>query len=313
MKFNLSPIILFVYNRPWHTEKTLKAIMANTLSNESVLYIYSDGPKSNATSTEIDQINNVREIIKKQKWCKKVFIIEREENIGLAQNILSGVTEIIKKYGTVIVLEDDIVTSKFFLEYMNKSLQYFKNNDRVFHINGYNNESNLQFLLKDIYFMNFMNCWGWATWEDRWDKLNLSYEYFYNKLEENKKVLKKFDYKFTFSGRLQLKDNLENKIQTWAVLWYSTVFFNNGLCLTPKKSLVNNIGMDGSGIHCEESLFHKKPIFNSNNKIDLNFKKIALSETFLSRLHLKLFLEYGSKFIVKDFLLKKISKLKLFK
>ena len=133
----LAPIVLFVYNRPWHTEQTLNALMQNELADQSVLYIYADGPKENATEEQLKKIEEVRHVIRTKKWCKEVHIIESEKNKGLADSIINGVTEIVNKYGKVIVLEDDIVTSKGFLKYMNEALELYKEEDKVYHISGY--------------------------------------------------------------------------------------------------------------------------------------------------------------------------------
>jgi GT2 family glycosyltransferase len=117
----LSPIILFVYNRPSHTEQTLKDLMQNELADQSVLYIYADGPKENATEEQIKKINEVRQLIRSKTWCKEAHIKEAEKNKGLADSIIDGGTEQVNKYGKVIVLEHDLITARGFLKYMNKA------------------------------------------------------------------------------------------------------------------------------------------------------------------------------------------------
>src|SRR5476651_1758025 len=118
----LAPIVLFVYNRPWHVEQTLNALAANELAAESELYIYADGPKDNADAITLENIQKTREIIRKKKWCNEVYIIERSKNLGLQASIIEGVTTVVNNYGKVIVLEDDIITSPYFLQYMNDAL-----------------------------------------------------------------------------------------------------------------------------------------------------------------------------------------------
>jgi GT2 family glycosyltransferase len=311
----LAPIVLFVYNRPWHTEETLKALMLNELADESVLYIYCDGPKKNTSPEDISKIKEVRQVIRKKKWCKEVAIIESDINLGLANSILKGVTDVVNKYGKIIVLEDDIVVTQDFLYYMNKSLHIFENKKNVYHINGFNNESNLQYLLDDYYFLNFMSCWGWATWIDRWSQLNLDFNYFYDKLLIDEKAMSRFNYGKTLSFDNQLEANIKGEIKTWAILWYATVNFNKGLCLTPKYSLVNNIGMDGSGVHCSENVFYNNVYEKTNAPLkDSLIQKIKYRELLRHRVHLKLFFKYGSKlqisFIIKEIIanLKRILK-----
>ena len=129
-----APIILFIYNRPDHTRQTLEALSANTLAQESDLFIFADGAKENATSVQLEKIRETREVARSKSWCKSVTVIESEKNKGLAASIISGVTEIANKYGKVIVLEDDIVTGKYFLEFMNDALEKYAGEKKVWHI-----------------------------------------------------------------------------------------------------------------------------------------------------------------------------------
>lgn len=290
----LAPIVLFVYNRPWHTEQTLNALMQNKDADKSTLFIYCDGAKAKASEVDIKNIDEVRALVRTQKWCKEVHIIEHKSNHGLADNILSGVTEILEKYGKIIVLEDDIVTSKDFLSYMNYSLNYYKNEKKIFNINGYNNQSNLQYILDDYYCLNFMFCWGWGTWKDRWDKLDKDYESHYNALMKDDELLCRFNYGNRMNGHEQLRDNINKHIKTWAILWNCSIFFNDGLCLTSKKSYVQNIGLDGTGENCENDNFYDIKISDKIKPFEGN---IQVLERKKSRLHLRLFFEYGSKFI----------------
>ncbi|MFD0989566.1 hypothetical protein ACFQ1R_05625 [Mariniflexile jejuense] len=278
----LAPVVLFVYNRPWHTIETLNALKNNCLSNKSLLYIYCDGAKQNANKQTLLDIKEVRAIVKREQWCGEVVIVERDENWGLAQNILDGISNVIKNYGKIIVLEDDMVTSKNFLDYMNFSLAYYKDAKDVYHINGHNFKSKLQYLLDDYYFSRYMNCWGWATWKDRWEQLITDYSFCYNKLLENKDLMRNFNYDNSLDFHNQLLLNINKKINTWAILWYSTIFFNKGYCLTSKHSYVSNIGLDGTGENCFDTTLN-----DSFKKDKKKFSgKIKLEETKLSRMHI---------------------------
>ena len=132
-----APIVLFVYNRPEHTRQTLEALAANTLAQESDLFIYADGPKEDATEEQLERIRKVRAIVRSQQGCKSVTVIESDTNKGLAASIILGVTETVNKYGRIIVLEDDIVTGKYFLEYMNTALKKYENEKQVWEITGF--------------------------------------------------------------------------------------------------------------------------------------------------------------------------------
>ena len=227
LKLNISPIVLFVYNRLWHTKQTIEALKKNELANESELFIYSDAPKN---EDDQKQVENVREYLKTIDGFKKITIIERKENFGLAKSIISGVTEIVNKYGKIIVLEDDLVTSPHFLKFMNEALEFYSNKTKVWHISGWNYPIEYNKNI-DTFLWRVMNCWGWGTWADRW-------KFFEKNIDKLVKTFSKEDIKrFNVDGYEnfwnQVIENKEGKINTWAIFWYATIFKNNGLCLNP--------------------------------------------------------------------------------
>ena len=241
---NLSPIVLFTYNRLDHTQKTVAALQDNIYAAESELFIYSDAAKNEAAK---QSVNDVRIFLHKIKGFKAVYIIERESNWGLARNIIDGVTEIVNKYGKIIVLEDDIVTSKYFLKYMNDALEIYKNQDQVMEISGYmypikKND------LPETFFLHFADCWGWATWQRSW----CFFERNPQKLIESfsQKNIKKFNLDGAFDFWQQVQDNVTGRLYTWAIFWQAVIFQQNGYMLAAKDSLVQNIGLDNSGEHC---------------------------------------------------------------
>ena len=168
---NYAPIVLFVYNRPWHTKQTIDALKNNYLANESELYIYSDAPKH---SQDISSVQEVRNYIKSINGFKNIKIIYRKRNYGLADSIIDGVTEIVNKYGKIIVLEDDIVTSPHFLQFINDALIYYEEVNEVWHISGWNYPIQ-PINLHDTFLWRVMNCWGWATWANRWQYFEKNY------------------------------------------------------------------------------------------------------------------------------------------
>lgn len=245
----LAPIILFVYNRPWHTEQTLEALMANELANESILYVYADGPRRYADEKAIQALNETRKIIKKKQWCKEVHLIERLENKGLADSIIEGVTEIVNQYGQIIVLEDDVVTSPGFLKYMNDALCVYASTEKVMHISGYMYPLEVIEPNQETFFCNILSCWGWATWKRAWQFLDTEPSHHLARLKTYRKI-KDFNICGNADFYSQLLANQRKDIYTWAVKWYASWKLVGGYSLFPKKSLVQNIGHDGSGIHC---------------------------------------------------------------
>jgi FkbM family methyltransferase len=243
---NPAPIILFVYNRLWHTQQTVEALQNNELAAKSDLYIYADGAK-----TEIDpKVEEVRAYIRSIGGFKSVSIIEREKNWGLADNIIDGVTNIVNKYGKIIVLEDDIITSRGFLRYMNDALQVYENEEKVMHVSGY--MFPVKRKMPATFFYNTASCWGWATWARAWKYYNNDAKYLLDELYNNNQEIT-FDLNGAYKFTDQLISNIGGNIKTWAVKWYASFFLQNGLALHPYPSLTNNIGFDGSGVHCGEN------------------------------------------------------------
>lgn len=240
----IAPIALFVYSRPWHTQQTIEALQKNVLASESDLFIFSDAPKN----PEVDAtVQEVREYIKTVDGFKSVSIVERDENFGLANSIISGVTKLCNEFGRVIVVEDDLVTSPLFLKFMNDSLNYYKEKEKVWHISGWNLAADFS-SKDDVYFWRVMDCWGWATWANRW-------KFFTKDTDDLLNTFTREDiFKFNLDGCDNLWSQVENNskgvIDTWAIYWYATIFKKNGLCLNPIKSYVRNIGLDGSGENC---------------------------------------------------------------
>lgn len=249
-----SPVALFVFNRPLHTQNTLDALLANELAHETDLVIYADASKSGARDEKVEA---VKKIIYSVVGFKSITIIERESNYGLARNIIEGVTAVCEKYGQAIVLEDDIVTSPAFLRYMNNALNFYQNTPKIWHISGWNypiNPTGLQ----DTFLWREMSCWGWGTWQNRWqhykkDPLKLIESF-------TKEDIKKFNLDGNHNFWSQVTGNLNGTMNTWAIFWYATIFLNDGLCLNPTTSLVTNIGFDNSGGNCTKNNFYYTPI-----------------------------------------------------
>jgi len=274
----LAPIVLFVYNRLWHTKQTVEALQLNELAAESELFIYSDGSKDQVSR---ENVNAVRKYLKNINGFQKVTLIERETNFGLADNIIDGVTTIIRGHGKAIVLEDDIVTSPYFLRFMNNALSFYKNEKKVWHISGWNYPIETAHL-GDVFLWRAISCWGWATWDDRW-------QYF----EKNPhKLIENFSqeeiYTFDLDGInvfwSQVIQNASHQINTWAVFWYATIFQKQGLFLNPSKTFVQNIGLDGSGMHCGYTKDYDSEL---NTKRDIEFvSHIEENEIALNRIKL---------------------------
>ena len=243
----LSPIALFVYNRLSHTIRTVEALKANILAAESELFIFADGVKNEESRAKVAE---VREYIKTISGFKKVTVEEKENNVGLANSIISGVTKIVNKYEKVIVVEDDLVTSKYFLQYMNDGLDFYENEEKVISIHSYIYPVKRN--LSETFFIKGADCWGWATWKRGWNLFNPDGKFLLEQLKA-KNLTKKFDFDGRYSYTKMLEDQIAGKNNSWAIRWYASAFLADKLTLYPGKSLVVNIGFDGSGTHCGSS------------------------------------------------------------
>lgn len=241
-----APIALFVYNRLEHTKKTVEALKQNDLASESDLYVFSDAAKSSETTAKVQA---VREYISNINGFRSVTIINRDHNLGLAASIIDGVTQLCNSFGRVIVLEDDIITSRGFLRFMNDALKLYADDKKIMHISGYMFNVDKPDEIPDSFFYRVPSCWGWATWKRAWDHFEVEAKDMLGKIKIAKRNYD-FDIENTYAYSEMLKMQASGKINSWAIRWYGTIFLNEGLCLHPNRSFTNNIGMDGSGTHC---------------------------------------------------------------
>ncbi len=235
----LAPIALFVYNRLETLKQAVEALKNNLLANESELFIYADGAKTQND----EKVSAVKEYIRTIDGFKNIEIRESLTNKGLANSVIAGVTEIIERYGKIIVLEDDLITSPNFLKYMNESLDMYEHDEEVACIAGYNYPI-VPCIKEKTFFLRGADCWGWATWKRGWELFEKDAQ----KLKQeilDKNLQKEFDFNYNY----QYLKMLDNK-NSWAIRWYASTFINDKLCLYPTKSLVQNIGFGEDATHC---------------------------------------------------------------
>jgi len=240
-----APVVLFVYNRLPHTIQTLEALQNNALADESDLYIFSDGPKSDH---DIEKVEKVRDYIDSATGFRNIYITKRDRNLGLAQSIISGVTEIIKKYGKVVVIEDDLITSSDFLGYMNDGLNYFEDDPRIFSVTGYTPSIEIpSYYKEDIFLFHRISSYGWGTWTNRWDLVDWDIKDFDEFiLNQNKRQeFNKGGEDLTAMLLKQMKGNLDS----WAIRFTYNCFKRGMYNVYPVYSKVFNTGYDDSGVH----------------------------------------------------------------
>lgn len=241
---NLAPIVLFVYNRLHHTMRTVNSLLANEQAKHSDLIIYADGARR---EQDQDSVNKVRQWLANLSGFRSIKIVERQQNIGLAGNIIAGVTQVCKQYGSVIVLEDDLVLSPYFLQYMNENLLRFAHHDQVGSLHGYVIPTTSP--LPEAFFLRGGDCWGWATWQRAWQHFEADGEKLFNQLFSTG-LAQPFDFDGLAGNLAMLKDQIAGRNNSWAIRWHASLYLLNKLTLYPGKSLVQNIGTDQSGQHC---------------------------------------------------------------
>ena len=285
--YPLAPIALFVYNRPKHTQLTINALLANPEASESIIYIFSDGAKD---EFDVNLVQEVRDYISNLEGFAEVRIIEQAENIGLAQSIISGVTQILYSHEKIIVLEDDLITSKHFLNYMNQALNLYKRVPNIGCITGYMYPISKSKQGESV-LLDFPSSWGWGTWNYAWSIFNSDGEFLLSTLKKHK-LLTKFDLCGPGSYKKMLKDQVSGKNNSWFIRWHASLFLVGKLTVSPTVSLVQNIGLDGTGVHCNKWKFNPlKTVVSDvqvNVKNDLS-KDISKNKKLIKKFHKKLF------------------------
>lgn len=265
----LAPIVLFTYNRLSETKQTIESLQKNYLANESLLFVFSDGPKNDVGK---EKVTAVRDYLGSVNGFRKVHIKESQINIGLANSIIYGVSEIIKEYGKAIVLEDDLITSPNFLNFMNETLNEFYNDHRIFSIAGYTPDLPA---LSQYPFDYYLSCrgssWGWGTWKDRWESVDWELKE-YSAFKYNLKA----NYQFAKGGidlPGMLRDQVQGKINSWAIRWVYQQFKNQQLTVYPKLSKVKSVGFGANATHTKfTNRFDTKIDDGSNTKFNFSPK-----------------------------------------
>lgn len=274
---NLAPIILFCYNRPANTKNTLDALSKNDLADESILIIYCDGPKIGASTVDIQSINQVRKLVEEENRFKEVQVVKRIENLGLAQSIIKGVSETINAYGSAIVLEDDILCSKYFIKFMNDALDKYKDHPKVFSI-GACNYFALGKNVPSTFAIPVADCWGWATWKSRWDLFESDSKKLLSLIEVNN-LQKEFSLLGYYDFYGMLKSQIEGKISSWAIRWQAVIFLNNMLTIYPNPSVTQHVE-SANATHAKLNVL--PPI--AVDKITISDEPVLLDEKILKKM-----------------------------
>ena len=285
-----APIALFTYNRADHTRRAVESLLQNAEAKDSALFIFSDGPKNEKA---VRGVAENREYIHTVTGFKTVTIVEREKNWGLANSLIAGITDVINKYGRVIVVEDDLILSPYFLKFMNDGLEKYKDDDRVGTITGF--VPPIEEKLPETFFLTYFQCWGWATWKRAWDLLETDARPLLKGLRFKRK-------KFDVGGGVCNYGNLYCQkvglVDSWYLRYYASLFLKGKLSLYPGRSVATNEGLDGSGTHCGAELKRSFEAHNSQTPIKVNDVEV-IEDLQVYRIFKKYFLSKQSGSFIK--------------
>ncbi|MGB7393263.1 MAG: glycosyltransferase [Pricia sp.] len=262
-----APICIFTYKKVEPLQRAIEALQKNHKAPESELYFFSDGPKNEDDTAQIEQ---VRAYISQIDGFKSVEVVAQKENKGLARSIIEGVSEVLKKHGSIIVLEDDLVTSRNFLDFMNQALHAYRSDEKIFSISGYTTPiekpPNHTF---DNYFTRRGSSWGWATWKDRWEKVDWSVSD-YNTFSTDRWAKRKFN-KMGSDMSAMLAKQMTGKISSWAIRWCYHQFKHDLYTVYPTMSKITNIGFGENATHTKGSAERYATPLDTSGKKDFRF------------------------------------------
>lgn len=267
MKKDLAPIVLFVYNRPEHTKKTVEGLLKNPEATDSVLYIFADGPKKNISNEGLNNLKATREYIRTIKGFKEIHIDESPVNRGLAPATIRGCSMVLNKHGKMVFVEDDDVPTPYFLSYINECLIKYADDPKVWSVCAFMDQKAIPAtnIGDDVFMVNRPSSWGYGTWKRCWDKIIWDIDDLRG-LFRHKEVAVGFN---KWGGSLHydiMKGLLEGKNSSWSIRYHFAAYLNNACSIYPQKSLITNTGFDGTGTHCSDNpdnfkmAFYDRPV-----------------------------------------------------
>lgn len=279
---NLAPIVIFVYNRLDHTKQTIEALARNDLANASEVFIYSDAAKTDQGAEKVEAVRQYVDSIIPDSLFKSVTIIKAESNRGLADSVINGVSEIINRFGKVIVVEDDLVTTPDFLSYMNRALDFYRDDPKIWSISGYSFKMKIPKSYKHDVFLSYRaSSWGYATWANRWNTVDWELTE-YQQFSKDRKM----QHVLNRGGRdlsLMVHDQMEGRIDSWAIRWCYEQAKQDKYTVYPIYSLVRNLGLDGSGTHGKQDDRNRWSSTIKNTDTDIVLENLEINRAIVSR------------------------------
>ena len=240
-----APIVVFLHARPEHSRRCLDSLAANPEFAASPLYLFCDGARDERSLARVEA---VRRMARRLEHPRKQ-VIESPVNRGLAASVIDGVGRVLARHGRVIVVEDDLVLGRGFLRYMNDALERYHDHERVMQVSGHMWPVEPEHDGHDALFLPVANSWGWATWSRAWRHFDPDMREM-ARLERLPELRRRFDVGGACPYFEYLRRQRAGRADSWFVRWYLSLFMRDGLVLYPRRSLVRNLGFDGTGVHC---------------------------------------------------------------
>ena len=240
----LAPVVIFAYKRPEHLKSTLDSLKRCEGFADSKIIMFGDGPKM---QNDRDAVEAARRVAQAQLGPQAEYHF-RENNAGLAASIISGVSDVTRRFGRAIVLEDDLELSPNFLGYMNSALDRYAGEAKVYQISGQLFDTPEFFGRRAALFLPFTTSWGWGTWHRAWDRFD-PLAGGWEQLKRDRTLRSRFNLGGCYDFSTMLERQMRGLGDSWAIRWYWSVFRDDGLVCFPPTSLVRNTGLDGSGTH----------------------------------------------------------------
>jgi hypothetical protein len=241
---NCAPIALFVYKRPQHTRQTLEALMQCPGFEQSLLYVFCDGARQPREQSAVEQTRAVVQAM----VGDRAIIRKANHNQGLANSIITGITQLFTQHERLIILEDDLLVSPAFLHYMNAGLEFYHDVPSVMQLSGYMFPLPALAQRKTSITLPMVTSWGWATWKRAWQCFD-PHATGWEILQTQPQLRFRFNLDGHYDYFSLLKFHQQGQIDSWFVRWYWTVFRQRGYAIFPPVSYVRNMGLDGSGTH----------------------------------------------------------------
>lgn len=295
-----APIALFAFNRLDTLQRTLECLSKceNLKTGGRISYAFIDGPRRDE---DIPKIKKVRECIEQFRKCNfsRMEIIERETNFSNPKNMPLGISQVLENHGRIIVIEDDILVSRYFLSYMDEALDSYVNDPRIWCINAWRSR-----FIKipsdycyDVYLNNRNMCWGWGTWRDRWEAVDLSMPDYltFKSRSENVEALNQAGIELIW----MLDSQFKGELHAWDVQCSYHMIKNHLWAVEPRYALTKNIGFKTDCDHCSSSntaittarYYNFMPILSGalqpDERIVKQFKYAAIDPRLFARIYRK--------------------------